>query len=88
MDGAVIAPAARGVPVIENISRGQRTAARAAAAAVASVVDDAAAPLREDADGDATSREEEPAVDFVSTAGSHTLPGYAAWFRKDATHEI
>ena len=81
-------PAARGVPVIENISRGQRTAARAAAAAVASVVDDAAAPLREDADGDATSREEEPAVDFVSTAGSHTLPGYAAWFRRDATHEI
>jgi SWI/SNF related-matrix-associated actin-dependent regulator of chromatin subfamily C len=74
--------------VNENISRGQRTAARAAAAAVASVVDDAAAPLREDADGDATSREEEPAVDFVSTAGSHTLPGYAAWFRKDATHEI
>ena len=79
-------PAARGVPVIENISRGQRTAARAAAAAVASVVDDAAAPLREDADGDA--ERERGAFSSVSTAGSHALPGYAAWFRRDATHEI
>ena len=83
-------PAARGVPVIENISRGQRSAARAAAAAVAAAVDDAAAPLREDADdaerGDA--RDDSKDAAKREPSGSRALPGYAAWFRRDAVHEI
>ena len=85
-------PAALGVPVIENISRGQRTAARAAAAAVAAEVDDAAAPLREDAEdaerGDAIDDSKNAEKARRETSGSHALPGYAAWFRRDAVHEI
>ena len=84
------APAARGVPVIENISRGQRTAARAAAAAVAAAVDDAAAPPREDAE-DAergTASDDSKGVAPGADSGAHALPGYAAWFRRDAVHEI
>ena len=84
------APAARGVPVIENISRGQRTGARAAAAAVAAAVDDAAAPPREDAE-DAergTASDDSKGVAPGADSGAHALPGYAAWFRRDAVHEI
>jgi SWI/SNF related-matrix-associated actin-dependent regulator of chromatin subfamily C len=82
-------PAARGVPVIENISRGQRTAARAAAAAVAAAVDDAAAPPREDAeDAELGTASDDSKGTAFGTSGAHALPGYAAWFRKDATHEI
>jgi len=82
-------PAARGVPVIENISRGQRTAARAAAAAVAAAVDDAAAPPREDAeDAELGTASDDSKGTAFGTSGAHALPGYAAWFRRDAVHEI
>ena len=76
--------------MIENISRGQRTAARAAAAAVAAAVDDAAAPPREDAE-DAergTASDDSKGVAPGADSGAHALPGYAAWFRRDAVHEI
>jgi|TARA_B110000259_G_scaffold14611_1_gene15273 SWI/SNF related-matrix-associated actin-dependent regulator of chromatin subfamily C len=83
------------VPVLENISRGQRGFSLAAAAKVRRALQDAASPLfDQDDDVDMTTPGEGEADTETTTTQTethketHVLPGYAAWFVKDCVHAI
>ena len=76
----------RSVPVLENISKGQRVDARAAAANITRILQDAVKRL-----DDFTQHGDVEMATTTSTTTertTHVLPGYAAWFNKNKVHLI